>query len=287
MALTFEVFFCFYSFDNAGSFAEDILDPNYVLPRAMLYGFVMVVLGYVIPLLVALGVTDAAPEKWVDGYMATVVAETIGPWMGNWLVLAAALSNLGQFQAELSADAYMLMGMAERGHLPKFLSARSAQGTPTYALLLGTFVIVVSGVSNLDGLIEMLNFNYALALLLEYAAFIKLRISKPDGKTDKNVVVCYFVSSIADVLLFCFLVARPCRVPLSTTGCVIALAPTVATLILVIALASYTTLFVNLCVIATGTTLYAVVQMKNNAKSYKTGYRTLLADRNCEYTSII
>lgn len=159
-----------------------------MLPRAMLIGFLMVVLGYIIPLLVALGVTDAAPEEWVDGYMATVVTDTIGPWMGKWLVLAAALSNLGQFQAELSADAYMLMGMAERGHLPKFLSTRSANGTPTNALLLGTLVIVVSGVSNLDDLIEMLNFNYALALLLEYAAFIKLRISKPDGKAAMHSV---------------------------------------------------------------------------------------------------
>jgi len=50
-------------------------------------------------------------------------------------------------------------------------------------------VIVVMGVSDLAGLIEMLNFNYALALLLEYAAFIKLRISKPEGKNAKRAEV--------------------------------------------------------------------------------------------------
>ena len=177
------LFWQYNSFDNAGSFAEDIQDPARVLPRAMFYGFLMVVLGYIIPLLIALGTTDAAPEEWVDGYLAKVVTDTIGPWLGKWLVFAAALSNLGMFQAELSSDAYMLMGMAERGHLPKFLASRSSNGTPTYSLLVGTLVIVFMGVSNLDGLIEMLNFNYALALLLEYAAFIKLRISKPEGKS--------------------------------------------------------------------------------------------------------
>lgn len=170
------------SFDNAASFAEDIQDPVRVWPRAMFLGFAMVVLGYVLPLLVALGTTDASPAEWVDGYLATVVPQTAGPWLGKWLVVAAALSNFGQFQAELSSDAYLLSGMASRGFLPKCLATRSPKtGTPTYALLVGTIVIVVMGVSNLDDLIEMLNFNYSLALLMEYAAFLKLRISRPDG----------------------------------------------------------------------------------------------------------
>ena len=176
------LFWNFNSFDNAGSFSEDVQNPASVLPCAMLLGLLMVVLGHIIPLLVALGTTDAAPEDWVDGYFATVMSDMVGTWLGKWMVFAAALSNIGLFQAELSSDACVLMGMANRGHMPKILSVRSVNGTPTYALLVGTLVIVVMGMSNLDSLIEMLNFNYALALILECTAFIKLRISKPDGK---------------------------------------------------------------------------------------------------------
>jgi len=255
------VFWNYNSFDNAGSFAEDIQDPVRVLPRAMCIGFFMVVLGYVIPIMVALGTTDASPKEWVDGYLATVVTEAVGPWLGTWLVLAAAMSNLGMFQAELSSDAYMIMGMAERGHLPSIFATRSVNGTPTYALLLGTMVIVVMGVSDLAGLIEMLNFNYALALLLEYAAFIKLRISKPE-------------------------VSRPCKIPLSTTGCVIALLPTFTTLIVVIALASYTTILVSLVITVVGTAVYTVVQIKNKRAVAELGYKALLMERNKEYTSL-
>ncbi|CAB9509058.1 Probable polyamine transporter At3g19553 [Seminavis robusta] len=239
------LFWNFNSFDNAGSFAEDVREPSRVVPRAMLWGLIMVVLGYILPMLVALGTTDAAPSEWVDGYLATVCTETVGPWLGQWLVLAAALSNIGLFQAELSADAYMLMGMAERGYLPQFLAQRNPKtGTPTYSLFLGTMVIVVMGVSNLDSLIEMLNFNYALALIMEYAAFLKLRISKPD-------------------------VDRPYKVPLGTFGCAIALIPTIMALVAVIALASYTTICVNAVTITFGILAYTLTRRMQASNQYE------------------
>lgn len=55
-------------------------------------------------------------------------------------------------------------------------------------------------------------------------------------------------------------VARPFRVPLSTTACAIALIPTVAALILVIALASYTTICVNATTIGVGMLVYSFSQ---------------------------
>jgi amino acid transporter len=96
------------------------------------------------------------------------------------------VSNLAQFQAELSGDAFALMGMADRGFVPKIFGKRSEHGTPTYSILLGLAVIIVMGTSNLDTLIEMLNFNYALKLIMEYCAFVKLRISKPEGMLQRR-----------------------------------------------------------------------------------------------------
>jgi amino acid transporter len=170
------------SFDAAGSFAADIEDPGRVLPRSLFYGLIMVVSGYFFPLLVAIGASDA--HNSMNGSMAICLArvtgDVIGPWLGAWTVMAAGISNIALFQAELSADAFQLMGMADRGHIPKLFSQRSKHNTPTYGVILGTAVIVVMGASDLDTLIEMLNFNYAVALLMEYSAFIKLRISRPD-----------------------------------------------------------------------------------------------------------
>ena len=80
----------------------------------------------------------------------------------------------------MSSDAFHLMGMADRGYIPKVLGTRSIHGTPTYGILIGTLIVVVMGVSDMSSLIEMLNFSYSLSLLLEFAAFIKLRMDGSD-----------------------------------------------------------------------------------------------------------
>lgn len=228
------------SFDAAASFAEDIDDPGRVLPKAMGLALLMVVFGYLGPLLIALGASTAPQEAWVDGYLAKAASEIVGPWLGAWTVLAAGISNIALFQAELSADAFQLMGMADRGHVPKIFGRRSRHGTPTYGILLGTVIIVALTVTSFDQLIEMLNFNYSISLLMEYFAFIKLRISKPD-------------------------LHRPFRVPLSTFGCIAAVTPTIFFTCLILVLADLKTYLFSIGVNSFGILIF--VCMRRNTIS--------------------
>ena len=171
------------SFDSVGCFSGDVEPPvGKTLPRAMFLALIMLVIGYLVPLLTILGATDSTQADWVDGFLSKAASEIGGPWLGAWIVVAAGINNVGMFQAELSGDALQLLGMAERGFVPKIFATRSKHGTPTYGILLGTCIIVLLAVSRLDKLIELLNFNYAISLMMEYAAFIKLRISKPEGE---------------------------------------------------------------------------------------------------------
>ena len=219
------------SFDSAGSLVAE-LDSTASFARAMMMGVALVASCYFFPLLIAIGSSDAEQADWTDGYLAAINAQVVGPWLGAWTVFAAGISNIGLFQAELSSDAFQLMGMADRGYLPKIFRQRSKHGTPTYGLLLGTVVIVIMGVSDLDRLIEMLNFNYGFSLLFEYAAFFKLRISRPQ-------------------------LDRPYRIPLSTWGCALVFFPTVAATILVMSLATYATYYFSLATWLSGYLLYA------------------------------
>jgi hypothetical protein len=57
-------------------------------------------------------------------------------------------------------------------------------------------------VADFDQLVEMLNFAVAIAMLLEFAAFIKLRITDDDGKL--SLAEYGFVSMDRHVLIFCF-----------------------------------------------------------------------------------
>jgi amino acid transporter len=219
------------SFDSAASFAGEVHDPGIVFPKAMLISVVLVVLGYFIPMLFILGASDAPQSAWVDGYLATVAFDVIGPWLGAWTVFAAGISNIALFQAEMSSDAFQLMGMADRGYIPKVLGTRSRHGTPTYGIFIGTLIVVVMGVSDMSSLIEMLNFSYSISLLMEFAAFIKLRISQPE-------------------------IDRPYQIPLNTIGCSLMLTPTVLLNLLVMSMATVKTYVFSLGVLIVGGLLY-------------------------------
>jgi amino acid transporter len=169
------------SFDVGASFAGEVRDPERVFPRAMFLSVIFVIFSYLLPLLAALGAIESHQNDWDAGYFTDVAVQIGGPWLGAYTVLAAAISNIALFEAEMSGDAYQLMGMADRGLIPKWFTKRSRFGTPVNGIITGTIVIVLMSVADFDQLVEMLNFAYSLSILLEYAAFIKLRFSDHDG----------------------------------------------------------------------------------------------------------
>ena len=105
--------------------------------------------------------------RWiVDGFLATVARDIGGVLFGkvdsvcNWNFKFGFLFE---------------MGMAGQGLLPSFFKKRSRFGTPTAGILTGTIFVVVFSLADFGQLVELLNANYAIALLMEYAAFVKLR----------------------------------------------------------------------------------------------------------------
>lgn len=168
------------SFDAAASFASEVENLHTAYPKGIFVGFILSILAYLLPLLVVTGATNYQQSDWTDGSMGSVAMDIGGAWLGGWIIFAAGISNLALFEAEMSADAYQLMGMADRGYLPSIFTTRSKFGTPTYGILVGTLIVVAMSVADFTQLIEMLNFNYALALLMEYAAFAKLRYTHKD-----------------------------------------------------------------------------------------------------------
>jgi amino acid transporter len=101
------------SFDAAASFASETTSVSTTFPRGMFLGLAMVVFGYVVPLLVAVGATDYSQADWVDGFLENVAVDIGGKWLGVWTVFAAGISNVAMFEAEMSSDSYQLMGMGK------------------------------------------------------------------------------------------------------------------------------------------------------------------------------
>ncbi|CAD6246777.1 unnamed protein product [Miscanthus lutarioriparius] len=118
--------------DSISTLTGEVENPKRTLPKALSYALVLVVGGYLYPLITCTAAVPVVREHWSDGYFSDIARIIGGVWLQSWMQAVAALSNVGNFLTEMSSDSYQLLGMAERGMLPDFFAKRSRHGTPAY-----------------------------------------------------------------------------------------------------------------------------------------------------------
>lgn len=194
--------------DSVSTLAGEVQDPARTFPRALGGAVVLVVCSYLLPLLVGLGVTSD-PSAWDDGYLAVVGQQVGGKWLAWWVVVASAISQIGQFEAEMCSDSFQLQGMSERGFLPAIFNKRSKHGTPTYGILASSLGVMGLAALNFKDIVSLVNCAYCLGQLLQFVAFIWLRIKYPT-------------------------LHRPFRIPLPTWACALLFLPACSLLLLLV-----------------------------------------------------
>ena len=139
---------------------------------------------------------------------------------------------MGLLNALLCTSARVPYAMAERGTLPRiFATLHRRHATPWIAILVNSIGVACLIPFSFKDLIQVDMFLYALALILEFAALIWLRLRRPD-------------------------LPRPYRVPLGVPGVIaLSLAP-VTLCLLSIYLADALTTEVSLAGIAAGLLVY-------------------------------
>ncbi|KAJ7519547.1 hypothetical protein O6H91_20G043700 [Diphasiastrum complanatum] len=227
--------------DKASTLAGEVEKPREAFPKALFAAVLLVVFSYLIPLLAGTGALDTSKSDWEDGYFADVALAIGGVWLKWWVEIAAALSNMGLFEAEMSSDAFQLLGMGERGMLPLLFAQRSKYGTPIWGIVFSSTGVIMLSWMSFQEIIEFLNFLYSFGMLLEFAAFIWLRLKQPE-------------------------LPRPFRVPLNTTGVILMCFPPSALLILVMCIASAKTIIVGVAVALVGLLLYPTIEMIKQKK---------------------
>ncbi|CAA6659210.1 unnamed protein product [Spirodela intermedia] len=163
-------------------------------------------------------------ELWTDGYFSEVAKIIGGAWLAWWVQAAAALSNMGMFVAEMSSDSFQLLGMAERGMLPEFFARRSPYGAPLVGILFSASGVALLSWLSFQEIIAAENFLYCFGMIMEFVAFVKLRVEQPAA-------------------------SRPYKVPLGTTGCVLMLLPPTVLICVVLALSSLKVMVVSLAAV--------------------------------------
>ncbi|KAM1784417.1 hypothetical protein ACFX15_036696 [Malus domestica] len=126
--------------------------------------------------------TGAVPldrELWTDGYFSYIAKIIGGVWLRWWIQGAAAMSNMGMFIAEMSSDSFQLLGMAERGMLPKFFGKRSCHGTPEIGILFSASGVILLSWLSFHDIVAAENLLYCFGMILEFISFIRLKVKYP------------------------------------------------------------------------------------------------------------
>ncbi|XP_021892372.1 probable polyamine transporter At3g19553 [Carica papaya] len=249
--------------DKASTLAGEVENPSKTFPKALFGAVLLVIFSYLIPILAGTGALRSNSSEWNDGYFAEVGMLIGGFWLKWWIQAAAAMSNMGLFEAEMSGDAFQLLGMSEMGMLPSFFAFRSKYGTPTISILCSATGVIFLSWMSFQEILEFLNFLYSIGMLLEFAAFIRLRIKKPH-------------------------LHRPYKIPLETFGATMLCLPPSVLLVLVMCLASLRTLMISAIIILVGFLLYpCLVQAKNRKWTQFDGMKVAVgSDENREGESI-
>ncbi|WVZ24703.1 hypothetical protein V8G54_003247 [Vigna mungo] len=192
--------------DSISTLAGEVENPRRTLPRALLYALILVVLGYFFPLLIGTGAVPLNRELWTDGYFSEIAEIVGGVWLRWWLQAAAAMSNMGMFVAEMSSDSFQLLGMAERGMLPEFFGKRSRYGTPIIGILFSASGVILLSWLSFQEIVAAENFLYCFGMILEFVAFILLRMKHPNAsrpyKIPGGIAVAVAICIPPTILIF-------------------------------------------------------------------------------------
>jgi len=221
--------------DSSAAFSGDVDNPGQVFPKGLKIAVVLVALSSFFPILIGTGAAVSDSTVWTDGYFVQLSTIIAGPWLGLWMICASALTNIGMFVSEMSSDAWMIAGMADRGLIPKVFGTRNVHDTPTIGVLVSAVGVVGLAYMSFVDIINMLNMIFCIAQAIEFIAFLYLRIYRSD-------------------------IERPYKVPLPTHILFAYLCLPLAFIGIIISFSSWSCIVLSVIVVVAGVLVYYVLE---------------------------
>ncbi len=209
MGAALPVLFAYSGFTYLNNLAGEVRDPQRTLPRALLFGMLLVIAAYALVNVAYLSVLGHAGLAASHAPAAAVMRQVLGPAGEKVIALGVAISTLGFCNITLVAGARVLQVMGEDGlffHSVARLHPR--HGTPNVALLLLSGWAVVLALSGTYGqLLDYATFGDWLACAMGVATLFWYRRHEGSAPTPSFRVPGYpwlplvFVAVIGWVVL--------------------------------------------------------------------------------------
>jgi amino acid transporter len=167
--------------DTPSTILGETRAPERAFRSAMFLTLPILIAAYLLPVGAALA-TGALPwGEWTTGALPTIARAVGGDWLGHAVAAGAVLSTAGLFTSLLLTNSRLPYVMARDHAMPRWLGAVDARfGTPWTAVVLSAGLYAAFAVFSFKELIVLNVWLYSLSLLVELAAFVRLRVAAPE-----------------------------------------------------------------------------------------------------------
>jgi amino acid transporter len=169
----------FSGWENASVVAGEVRDPRSTYLYALALALPMVVLGYLLPLGVALSGAQSG-AKWETGWYSEIGRQIGGPALGAALAMGGMVSAFSIFTAALLWISRMPFVLARESYLPRWLSeVWSTTAAPGKSILACCVLFTMLVPLGFITLVILDVFFYMGALVLELGALMVMRRKRP------------------------------------------------------------------------------------------------------------
>jgi amino acid transporter len=174
------IVFNYSGWDNVSTYAAEVDQPRRNYPRAIAAALVIVILGYLLPVIAGISITTDR-QIWAPDAGWPVIARLIGgPWLGSLIAAAGLVSAWALANALLFYVSRMPLVLARDGWLPARLAhVASDSATPRAAVIVCALLAALLAAFPFGGLAVIQCLLYAGALALEFIALVILRLRRP------------------------------------------------------------------------------------------------------------
>jgi amino acid transporter len=165
--------------DTPSTTLGETRQPERAFRAAMGLALPVVVAGYVLPMTVALAGGSSDWRTWSTGSLPRIAASLGGSWLGHAVALGAVLSAAGLFLTLVLTNSRLPFVLARDHQLPPaFGRIHERFGTPWVAVVASAAVYAAFAAFSFKELIVLNVWLYSLSLLVELAAFVRLRLAE-------------------------------------------------------------------------------------------------------------
>ena len=192
--------------DTPSTILGEARSPERTFRSATFLALPVLTAAYVLPVGAALASGALEWGQWTTGVLPVIAQAVGGAWLGHAVAAGAVLSTAGLFLSLLLTNSRLPYVLAREHVMPRWLGAVDQRfGTPWTAVLVSAALYAAFAVFSFKELIVLNIWLYSLSLLVELAAFVRLRVTAPHMPRPWRVPggLLVAVGVVAFPVLFC------------------------------------------------------------------------------------